>query len=73
MSPGTKESRLWLALSLGTELVVFVAGGVFLGLWLDRKLHTAPWLMVLGGLAGAAFGLYELIKIAVSSERGRGS
>jgi F0F1-type ATP synthase assembly protein I len=33
-----------------------------LGWWLDRKLGSAPWLMIGGILAGAAGAMYSLIR-----------
>ena len=42
-----------------------VAGGYFLGSYLDKKLNTAPWLMlslIMLGLAGSFIEFYKLIK-----------
>jgi len=50
-------------LGAGTELVVCVLGGLGAGYWLDGRLKTAPWLMLLGVFGGIALGLYELIRI----------
>ena len=32
------------------------------GLWLDRKLGTAPWLVVVGSLGGMGVGFYVFFK-----------
>ena len=46
-------------LSLAPLLVLLVA---VLGWWLDRKLHTSPWLMIVGGVLGFIVGLRLLMK-----------
>jgi len=50
----------------GTELVVSVLAGFFLGQWLDKKLNASPWLMLAGTFTGITIGLYHLIKAANS-------
>ncbi|MDZ7773429.1 MAG: AtpZ/AtpI family protein [Balneolaceae bacterium] len=47
-------SRYAPYLSLGAEIAVGVTAPVLLGYWLDQKLDTSPWLMLLGILAGMA-------------------
>ena len=32
------------------------------GLWLDGRLHTAPWLVVVGSLSGISLGFYLFFK-----------
>ena len=59
-----QDNPLGFALSLGSELVVSVLGGFFVGQWLDKKLGTSPWLMLVGSLFGITVALYRLIKIA---------
>ena len=51
-----------LAVSAGTQLVVSVCLGLFAGQWLDKKLGTAPWLLLVGTMAGISLGLYQLIR-----------
>ena len=54
----------------------YVAGcivlGVMGGLWLDGKLHTDPWLMLLGlgiGLAAALWGTYRMLEPMMEKRR----
>ena len=49
-------------LAAGTQLVVSVLGGCFLGLWLDARWKTSPWFLLIGTLAGIGVGLYSLIR-----------
>jgi ATP synthase protein I len=54
--------QLALALELPLMLIgcVVVGGGV--GWLLDRKLHTEPWLLLVGGLLGFVGGFLELLR-----------
>lgn len=49
--------------AVGTVLVVCILLGYFLGRWLDARLGTEPWMMVVGVLAGAAAGFLQLFRI----------
>ncbi|MGI9952103.1 AtpZ/AtpI family protein [Moorellaceae bacterium AZ2] len=51
-----------LAISLGITMGVSIFLGLGLGRWLDRRLGTSPWLMVLGALLGVGLGFYSLVK-----------
>lgn len=50
--------------SVGIQLVVSTVIGLFLGLWLDKKFDTAPWLMLLGLVIGIASGFKNLYEVA---------
>jgi F0F1-type ATP synthase assembly protein I len=48
--------------TVGLELVLSVLVGLFGGQFLDRRFHTAPWLMLVGlgyGVAAGVRGLYR--------------
>lgn len=66
-SQKVQTNALGVALSAGSQLVVSVLLWLFVGQWLDKKLGTEPWLMLLGAVVGISSGLYLLIK-----ELGRG-
>ncbi len=52
-------------------LVLIATGiGLGLGLWLDSKLGTKPWLAIVLCLVGLAAGLYESAKILINLTRG---
>lgn len=40
------------------QLVGAVALWTLVGWWLDKKLHTAPWLLVTGAVLGMGIGFY---------------
>jgi ATP synthase protein I len=44
----------------GLTFVIAILGGLYLGQWLDRKLDTAPWLLVIGVFVGAGAGFYGM-------------
>ena len=56
-------------LAAGTQLVIFVLGGVFLGRWLDSRWDTSPWFLLTGTLAGIGVGLYNLIRESFRAQR----
>lgn len=49
--------------SVGIELALSVLIGLFAGRWVDRRLGTDPWLMILGLSLGFAAGLRSLMKM----------
>jgi ATP synthase protein I len=56
----------------GIEFAVTILLGVFAGQWLDRRMGTAPWLVILGVLLGAAVGFYNLYRTLTTAQH-RGS
>ena len=55
----------------GLTFVVAVLGGLYLGQWLDRRLGTDPWLLIVGVFtgAGAAFwSMYSKLMAAQARE-----
>ena len=56
------------AASLGFEIAVAVFLGAFLGYQADRWLHSAPWGLVIGLVLGAAAGLWNAYKFAVTGK-----
>ena len=60
-----------IALSAGAELVACSLAGFLVGEWLDGKLRTGPWLMLLGAMSGITLGLYQLIKVSAKRRDGR--
>lgn len=67
---GSKSPGMELAgigLQFGLTIVVFV----FVGVWLDRRLGTSPWLMIGCTFAGAGGGIYSMYRRAMALERDR--
>jgi len=53
----------------GLEFAGATLIGLFGGHWLDNRLGTAPWLLVLGAFGGAAAGFYNIIRTLTTAER----
>ncbi len=54
-----------VGLQLGMTLALFA----FVGHWLDRKLGTSPWLLVLLIFVGAAAGFYSIYRRVIGTAR----
>jgi ATP synthase protein I len=55
--------------SIGIEFALSVLVGLGAGYWLDKKLGTAPWLMLVGMCFGFTAGLRSMFHYARSSAR----
>ncbi len=40
-----------------------------IGLWLDSRFHTAPWLVVVGSVGGMALGFYLFFKRILAADK----
>jgi ATP synthase protein I len=65
-TPATSPAMLAGA---GIEFLGAILIGVFAGQWLDKKLGTAPWLLLLGTFLGAAAGFVHLIRTLTTAQR----
>ncbi|MEP6729269.1 MAG: AtpZ/AtpI family protein [bacterium] len=45
---------------LGLQFVIAILGGLYAGQWLDRKLGTSPWLLIIGVFLGAGLSFYSM-------------
>jgi ATP synthase protein I len=53
----------------GLQLAVCVIGGLYLGQWLDRRLGTAPWLMIAGVFIGFGASFYSMYRTLTAAQR----
>lgn len=56
-------------LGMGLQLAVTVVAMVFLGIWLDGKFNSSPWLTVTFSFLGIASALYNFIKTVLKSDK----
>ncbi|MGP4079374.1 AtpZ/AtpI family protein [Pseudalkalibacillus sp. R45] len=65
MRTGKRSPLHSMALMSGilSQLVGSILVGIFGGMWLDRSLDTAPFLMIVGLFIGLAAGVYGMIKL----------
>lgn len=69
--PPPKSTRLEVIravgkyMDIGFMFVVTVGGGALGGYWLDARLGTTPWLLLVGALLGIAAGFYHFFSIVL--------
>ena len=47
---------------IGLQFAVTIVLFAFAGIWLDRRLGTSPWLIIVGAFGGAALGFWEMYR-----------
>ena len=67
MEPPDKKTRSFFfpLMTLGSLLLTWIAGGVLLGLWVDRHWGLSPWGTVVGsllGLCGAGYSVFREVR-----------
>ncbi|HVT41301.1 MAG TPA: AtpZ/AtpI family protein [Gemmatimonadaceae bacterium] len=73
--PGARAGNVSSASALagmGLQFVIVILICLYAGMWLDRKFGTAPWLLIVGALVGAAAGFYALYRVMTSANRRAG-
>ena len=69
--PAEQPRVRWTRLAgMGTELAGAVLAFTLLGWWIDRKLETDPWGVLIGACLGIVGGLYNLVRVAVRESLG---
>ena len=53
----------------GFQFALTVVLGVLAGIWLDNKLGTSPWMVIVMVFLGAAIGFYSLYRNLMKSQR----
>ena len=66
-----QTEEYWKYAQIGLELAVSVLLGFWAGFQLDKKLGTAPWLMLGGAAAGIAGGFFMVIREILPKEGGK--
>ncbi len=51
---------------LGIQFVLAILLFLFVGKWLDQKLGTSPWLLIVGTFLGASAGFYSMYRRLMS-------
>ena len=54
-----KPPSIWSLVQVGSAMAVMVAGGMLLGWFVDRRLHTLPIFVFVGLASGIAAACYH--------------
>jgi F0F1-type ATP synthase assembly protein I len=54
---------------VGLQFALVILAFTFAGIWLDRKLGTSPWLLIICVFAGAGGGFYSIYQKAIAAQR----
>ena len=54
---------------MGMQFVLSILLFLWLGYWLDGKLGTSPWLLIVGTFLGAGAGFYSMVRRVNSDEK----
>ena len=54
---------------IGLQLAASIVAFMFAGMWLDRRLGTSPWLLILFVFGGAAAGFYSIYRKLMTAQR----
>ena len=53
-----------VGIQFGLSIILFL----YVGQWLDRKLGTAPWLLIIGVFLGAGLGFYSMYRKIMAAQ-----
>ena len=64
LRPGARDEKKGLSgvdfAAIPFQLAFCLIAGVYAGQWLDRKLGTAPWLLIVGVFLGTGLSSYSI-------------
>jgi ATP synthase protein I len=54
---------------VGLQFALTIVAFMFAGMWLDRRLDTSPWLLILFVFVGAGAGFYSIYRKLMAAQR----
>jgi ATP synthase protein I len=54
---------------VGLQFALTIVAFMFAGIWLDRRLGTSPWLVIIFVFGGAAAGFYSIYRKLIAAQR----
>ena len=63
------KKDLAISTALGAEFALIMCLGTFGGWWLDKKINTFPWFLLVGAGLGFVLALYVLVMHAKAATR----
>jgi ATP synthase protein I len=67
----TSASQAGEVMGVGLQFAASILVFLFLGRWLDGRLGTTPWLLILGVLLGAGAGFFSMYRTLVTRPQQR--
>jgi len=64
-SANAGAAYMGLGLQFGLAIILFM----FVGKWLDARLGTSPWLLILGVFVGAGGGFYSIYRKLMADQK----
>lgn len=55
-------------MGVGLQFAIAIIGGLYLGQWLDRRLNTAPWFLIIGVFLGAGLSFYSMYRKLMAAQ-----
>lgn len=55
--------------TIGVQFALTILAFVFAGIWLDRRLGTSPWLLLICVFAGAGGGFFSMYRRVTAPQR----
>jgi F0F1-type ATP synthase assembly protein I len=52
----------------GLQFAISILAFLYAGQWLDRRLGTAPWLLIIGLFAGAGLSFYSMYRKLMAAQ-----
>ncbi len=68
LGPFSKQDHLQIT-TLGLEFAVSEILCVWAGYWMDKKLGSFPWGIIVGAVAGFGLGFYQILRAAKQMAR----
>lgn len=53
---------------LGLQFAISILAGLYAGQWLDKKLGSAPWLLITGVFLGAGLSFYSMYRKLMAAQ-----
>jgi len=70
--PENRQSEEGFSISefagVGLQFAVSIILFLYVGQWLDRKLGTAPWLLIIGVFLGAGLSFYSMYRKLMAAQ-----
>ena len=53
---------------IGLQFAVSILGGLYAGQWVDTKLGSAPWFLIIGVFLGAGLSFYSMYRKLMAAQ-----